>query len=161
MINTKPAALSGLLYAVGALYFWCDEKIGCLSGFNTAHTADMQVLKGRIFGKFGNKAQGSLSGRTHNSNIRRHIFCFTCNKADGENIYCSLTVNAFLKVIRSYVHGVHGGVIFLPPLNDTPRKIALSSYLRRAGQRRSFQCSCLVNAYSVPAFAALRQSLPA
>ena len=76
-------------------------------------------------------------------------------------INCSLTVNAFLKVSHLCVHGVHGGVIFLPPLNDTPRKITLSSYLRRAGQRRSFQRSYLAASYSVPAFAALRQSLPA
>ncbi|MBQ5419805.1 MAG: hypothetical protein IIU24_06820, partial [Selenomonas sp.] len=31
--------------------------------------------------------------------------------------YCGLTVKEFLNVFRQGVHGVHGGVIFLPPLN--------------------------------------------
>ena len=80
----------------------------------------------------------------------------------GSHIYnCRLSGKEFLKISRQSVPGVHGGVILLPPLNDTPREIELSSNLRRAGQRRSFQRSCLAIVYSVPAFAALRQSLPA
>ncbi len=80
----------------------------------------------------------------------------------GGHIYnCRLSGKEFLKISRQSVPGVHGGVILLPPLNDTPREIELSSNLRRAGQRRSFQRSCLAIVYSVPAFATLRQSLPA
>ena len=56
--------------------------------------------------------------------------------------------------------GPDGGVIFLFSAKRPLRKVELSSYSRRAGQRRSFQRICLAGDYMGPAFTAFRQSLP-
>ena len=45
------------------------------------------------------------------------------------------------------------------PAKRPPRKIELSSYSRRAGQRRFFQRIILASFYMGPAFTAFRQSL--
>ena len=65
-----------------------------------------------------------------------------------------------LKVSRSCVVRGERGVIFLFSAKRPPRKGALSNYLRRAGQRRSFQRVFLAFFLSGPAFTAFRQSLP-
>ena len=53
-----------------------------------------------------------------------------------------------LKVSRSCVVRGERGVIFLFSAKRPPRKDELSSYLRRAGQRRCFQRICLAASYS-------------
>ena len=53
-----------------------------------------------------------------------------------------------------------GGVIFLFSAKRPLRKVQLSSYSRRAGQRRCFQRICLAGDYMGPAFTSFRQSLP-
>ncbi len=53
-----------------------------------------------------------------------------------------------------------GGVIFLFSAKRPLRKVQLSSYSRRAGQRRCFQRICLAGEYMGPAFTSFRQSLP-
>ena len=50
-------------------------------------------------------------------------------------------------VSRSYVVMGERGVIFLFSAKRPPRKDELSSYLRRAGQRRCFQRICLADFY--------------
>ena len=52
-----------------------------------------------------------------------------------------------LKVSRSYVVRGERGVLFLFPAKRPPRPIELSSYLRRAGQRRCFQRIYLAASY--------------
>ena len=52
-----------------------------------------------------------------------------------------------IKVSRSSVVRGERGVIFLFSAKRPPRKIELSSYLRRAGQRRCFQRICLADFY--------------
>ena len=64
-----------------------------------------------------------------NSNFQFIIFLF-------HTINCSLTVNEFLKIYHSCVHGVHGGVIFLPPAKVFT--IATNSLLPLQEHR----CSC-------------------
>ena len=64
-----------------------------------------------------------------------------------------------LKVSCSYVVKGERGVLFLFPAKRPLRKIELSSYPRRAGQRRFFQRIVLASFYMGPAFTAFRQSL--
>ena len=64
-----------------------------------------------------------------------------------------------VKVSCSCVVRGERGVLFLFPAKRPPRKIELSSYPRRAGQRRCFQRIILVSFYMGPAFTAFRQSL--
>ena len=52
-----------------------------------------------------------------------------------------------IMVSSSYVVRGERGVIFLFSAKRPPRKIELSSYLRRAGQRRCFQRICLAASY--------------
>ena len=69
-------------------------------------------------------------------------------------------VQFVVKVSCSYVVRGERGVLFLFPAKRPPRKIALSSCSRRAGQRRCFQRICLAAFYRGPAFTSFRQSLP-
>ena len=80
-----------------------------------------------------------------------------------ENSACKITVcwgvrGKGILFIRSL--GPDGGVIFLFSAKRPLRKVELSSYLRRAGQRRSFQRIYLVEFCMGPAFTTFRQSLP-
>ena len=64
-----------------------------------------------------------------------------------------------VKVSCSYVVRGERGVLFLFPAKRPPRKIELSSYSRRAGQRRFFQRIILASFFMGPAFTTFRQSL--
>ena len=69
-------------------------------------------------------------------------------------LFCGYYINyslsrssVMIKVSCSYVVRGERGVIFLFSAKRPPRKIELSSYLRRAGQRRCFQRICLADFY--------------
>ena len=98
-----------------------------------------------------------------------HFLCLDkLVKRDG-NVSSDTGLNALIAVCRgvrfvvkvscSYVVRGGRGVLFLFPAKRPLRKIELSSYPRRAGQRRFFQRIILASFYMGPAFTAFRQSL--